>query len=172
MHRRRSQHSRRYCSAPALLRRRLGNRSFERSASPRQSRLQFEQLEPRIALAGVVINEILALNTNGIRDQDNDRSDWIELRNTDTAPVNIGGWILADSADEWQFPGITLAPNQHLLVWASGKNRAVAGEELHTNFQLSGEGESLKLLMPDGVTVVHAFDPYPAQVDNVSYGLG
>jgi hypothetical protein len=134
--------------------------------------LQFEQLEPRIALAGVVINEFLALNTNGKRDQDNDRSDWIEIRNTDTLPVDISGWYLADSVDKWQFPATTLSPNQHLLVFASGKNRSVAGQELHTNFQLSGDGESLKLLMPDAVTVVHGYDPYPAQVDDVSFGLG
>ena len=172
MHLRRSQNSRRFGLAPALLRRRFGKRAAGRTLPLWQSRLQFEQLEPRLALAGVVINEFLALNVNGIRDQDNDRSDWIEIRNTDTAPVNIGGWYLADSADQWQFPSITLTPNQHLLVWASGKNRAVAGQELHTNFQLSGDGESLKLLMPDGVTVVHAFDPFPAQADNVSYGLG
>ena len=172
MHIRRSQNSRRFGLAPALLRRRFGKRAASRELPLRQSRLQFEQLEPRLALAGVVINEFLALNVNGIRDQDNDRSDWIEIRNTDTAPVNIGGWYLADSVDQWQFPSITLSPNQHLLVWASGKNRAVAGQELHTNFQLSGDGESLKLLMPDGVTLVHGFDPYPAQVDNVSYGLG
>jgi hypothetical protein len=135
--------------------------------------LQFEQLEPRLALAGVVINEFMALNATGdYRDLDNDRSDWIELRNTDPVPVNITGWHLADSTDSWQFPALTLAPNQHLRVWASGKNRTADIQELHTNFQLSGDGESLKLLMSDGVTIVHAFDPYPAQVDNVSYGLG
>jgi hypothetical protein len=173
MHRKRSQHSRRYALAPAILRRRLENRAPGRTSPLRQFRLQFEQLEPRLALAGVVINEFLALNTTGdYRDLDNDRSDWIELRNTDTVPVNITGWYLADSADQWQFPALTLAPNQHLRVWASGKNRTTDIQQLHTNFQLSGDGESLKLLMPDGVTVVHAFDPYPAQVDDVSYGLG
>ena len=69
--------------------------------------MQFEQLEPRLALAGVVINEFMALNATGdYRDEDNDRSDWIELRNTDVVPVNITGWYLADSADQWQFPAL------------------------------------------------------------------
>ena len=93
-----------------------------------------------------MINEFLALNTGGITDQDGQRWDWIELKNTESASVNIGGWHLADSVDKWQFPSVTLTPNEHLLVFASGKNRAVAGQELHTNFQLDADGESLKLL--------------------------
>ncbi|HEX2475612.1 MAG TPA: lamin tail domain-containing protein, partial [Lacipirellulaceae bacterium] len=135
-------------------------------------RLQFELLEPRLAMAGVVINEFLALNTDGLQDEDGQRSDWIELKNTDAAPVSIGGWYLADSVDQWQIPSVTLAPNEYLVIFASGKDRRVAGQPLHTNFQLAAEGESLTLLMPDGVTVAHAFDPYPPQVENVSYGLG
>jgi hypothetical protein len=171
MHVRRLRNSRHIGLAPALPGRRSGSRLSRQNALRLPARLQLEQLEPRLVLAGVVINEFMALNANGIMDQDGQRADWIELRNTDSTPVNIGGWYLADSVDQWQFPDITLGSGQHQLVFASGKNRAVAGQELHTNFQLSGEGESLKLLMPDGVTVVHAFDPYPAQVDNVSYGL-
>lgn len=151
--------------------RRYGPRPQSSRTLSRSPRMHFERLEPRLALASVMINEILAVNDKGITDQDGDRSDWIELKNSDTVPVNIGGWYLADSAAQWQFPDVTLAPGEHLLVFASGKNRAVAGQQLHTSFQLSADGEPLKLLMPDGTTVVHAFDPYPAQLADVSYGL-
>ncbi|HJQ82212.1 MAG TPA: lamin tail domain-containing protein [Lacipirellulaceae bacterium] len=150
----------------------FGRRSAARGFSSRRFRLQFERLEPRLAMAGVVINEFLAINEDGILDQDDHRSDWIELKNTDAAPVNINGWHLADSVDQWQLPNITLNGGQHLLIFASGKDRAVVGQELHTNFQLDGDGEALKLLMPDGTTVVHAYDPYPPQLEDVSYGLG
>ena len=34
--------------------------------------LSFERLEPRLAMAGVVINEFLAINVDGIVDQDGD----------------------------------------------------------------------------------------------------
>jgi CotH kinase protein/Lamin Tail Domain/Chitobiase/beta-hexosaminidase C-terminal domain/Fn3 associated len=156
----------------ASFRRRQVRRSPARDLLSSGIRLRFERLEPRLAMAGVVINEFLALNTNGLMDEDGARSDWIELKNTDSAPVNIGGWYLADSEEQWQIPAVTLAANQHLVIFASGKNRAVLGQPLHTNFALNAEGDSLKLLMPDGITVVDAYDPFPPQLANVSYGLG
>ncbi|NLD48943.1 MAG: T9SS type A sorting domain-containing protein [Clostridiaceae bacterium] len=35
------------------------------------------------------------------------------------------------------------------MVWASGKNRRVSGEELHCNFSISQEGEEMLLTSPD-----------------------
>src|SRR4051794_19866748 len=55
-------------------------------------RAVFEKLELRQMLAGVQINEFLADNSNGITDSNGDHSDWIELRNTDAASVNLNGW--------------------------------------------------------------------------------
>src|SRR3954447_917990 len=95
-----------------------------------------ETLEPRLLLAGVVINEFLAQNDNGIVDQDGTHSDWIELRNTDPPAVNLSGWFLTDDAanlTKWQFPSVSVAGNGYLTVFASGKDRHVAGQELHTN---------------------------------------
>ena len=42
-------------------------------------------------MAGVVISEFLADNENGVADEAATRSDWIELRNTDAAFVDITG---------------------------------------------------------------------------------
>ena len=44
-------------------------------------------------------------------------------------------------------------------MFASGKDRAIAGSELHTNFGLSAEGEYLALVAPDGTTIVHEYAP-------------
>ena len=53
-----------------------------------------------------------------------------------------------------------------------GKDRAEAGGELHTNFQLSGAGEFLALVKPDGVTVAHGFAPeFPEQYEVIA-GIG
>ncbi len=60
--------------------------------------LGIERLEPRLVMTGVVINELLASNVDGIVDQDGEHSDWIELKNTDAAPVNLAGWHLTDDA--------------------------------------------------------------------------
>ncbi|MEM8896177.1 MAG: lamin tail domain-containing protein [Bacteroidota bacterium] len=76
--------------------------------------------------AQILINEFMASNGRFIQDEDGDYPDWIELFNTGTQPVNIGGWSLSDNTDElgkWRFPALTLAPNQYLLIFASDKDR-------------------------------------------------
>ena len=140
----------------------LGERRTERVYRRRRSgqRLSFQQLEPRLAMAGVVIHEFVADNASGLLDQDGDRSDWIELKKHDAVPVDISGWYLTDDAanlTKWQLPATVLNPGGYLTIFASDKNRAVAGQELHTNFQLSDSGEYLGLVMADGTTVAHAF---------------
>src|SRR5262245_58865981 len=137
--------------------------------------LSFEQLEPRLVMAGVVINEFLAANVHSLVDEDGDRSDWIELKNTGAIAADISGWYLTDDeADltKWQFPAVSLASGAHLIVFASAKDRSIAGQELHTNFHLDDEGEYLGLVMPDGTTIAQDFAPFPAQKDDVSYGIG
>ena len=139
-------------------------------------RLSLERLEVRCVLsANLAISEFLASNSDGLADEDGDRPDWIELHNRGASDAHLAGWYLTDNASDlakWQLPAVTLQPDEYLVVFASGKDRAVAGGELHTNFALSAAGEYLALVMPDGQTVVHAFAPmYPPQLTNVSYGL-
>src|SRR5262245_10403282 len=88
----------------------------------------------------VVISELMAGNTRTLADEDKAFEDWIELRNTGPADVNLDGWALTDDANkprQWVFPATNLPAGGHLLVWASGKNRRIAGAPLHTNFRLS-----------------------------------
>src|SRR5512147_2570407 len=103
----------------------------------------------------VVISEFLASNSGGLRDEDGDYPDWIEIFNGGTNTVNLDGWFLTDAPDnlgKWRFPSTNLPPNGFLLVFASGKSRAVPGAPLHANFQLGAGGEYLALVRPDGVT--------------------
>jgi hypothetical protein len=121
-----------------------------------------------------VISEFMAVNNTTLADEDGTYSDWIELYNSSTNTLNLGGWYLADSATNlthWQFPSTNLAPNRFLVVFASNKDRRVAGAPLHTNFKLSGSGEYLALVQPDGVTKASEFAPaYPQQYADISYG--
>src|SRR5436190_13605553 len=103
------------------------------------------------AEAQVEITEFMASNSHGLRDQDGDYSDWIELHNAGTNTVNLAGWFLTDDENDlakWAFPATNLLANGYLVVFASGKNRAVAGAELHANFSLSAAGEYLALVKP------------------------
>ena len=123
---------------------------------------------------GLRLSEMLALNDGGLRDADHETPDWIELCNDSDQAVALSGWHLTDTAGfptRWTFPNTNLAAHACLLVFASGKDRAVAGAELHANFRLDPDGGYLALVAPDGVTVAHALN-YPAQRANVSYGAG
>src|SRR5512134_2418907 len=79
------------------------------------------------------ISEFLAQNDGLTRDQDGESPDWIELHNNSSTAVSLAGWRLTDSGTnlaKWTFPAVSIAANGYLLVFASGKNHAVAGAEL------------------------------------------
>ena len=122
----------------------------------------------------VVISEFMASNTGFLRDEDGDSPDWIEIYNGSTAPVDLAGWFLTDKSDnltKWRFPSTNLPPSSYLVVFASGKNRAVAGAELHTSFDLKASGEYLALV-DTHTNIISEFSPtFAPQVANVSYGL-
>lgn len=129
-----------------------------------------------LAEAAPLITEFMASNSSTLFDEDADSSDWIEIFNPDSFAVDLGGHFLTDDAanlTKWQFPTPTsLAPSQHLLVFASDKDRSLSGAQLHANFKLASDGEYLALVDPDGVTIVHEYSPsYPAQSQDISYGL-
>lgn len=121
------------------------------------------------------ITEFMTANGGGLRDADGETTDWIEIHNPGTNSVSLSGWHLTDEAGnltKWTFPATNLAPGGYLVVFASGKDRSVAGAELHANFRLDQGGQYLALVFPDGLTVSHAFTPlYPQQRENISYGL-
>ncbi|GAA5484516.1 CotH kinase family protein [Haloferula sargassicola] len=125
----------------------------------------------------VVIHEFVADATEdgGVLDEDREPSDWIELHNPNPFAVPLEGYGLTDDetlATVWLFPaGSTIDPDEYLVVFASGKNRAVAGAEYHTDFQLSKSGEYLALTDSEG-GVVQAFEPaFPEMFEDVSYGV-
>ena len=126
--------------------------------------------------AAPIISEILADNESGLRDQDGDWEDWLELYNPDSDPVDLGGYFLTDSPEnlpKWRIPDSTvLQSGQFLLIFASGKDRAVTGQQLHTSFKLENNGEYLALVAPDGISIIHEFAPtYPVQFNDASYGV-
>ena len=123
----------------------------------------------------LLITEFMASNTQTLIDEDGDYSDWIEIYDPCLATVNLDGWYLTDdpgNLTKWRFPAVEIHRGGFVTVFASGKNRAVAGSPLHTTFKLSDGGEYLALVKPDGTTVAQEFAPqFPPQVPDVSYGL-
>jgi hypothetical protein len=125
------------------------------------------------APAQVIISEFMADNKHTLADQDNDFSDWIEIYNTQSTNVNLAGWMLTDSAahqNPWHFPATNLTAKGFMVVFASGKNRAVVGSQLHTDFSLKASGEYLALLRPDGSVATEFTPTFPEQFPDISYG--
>jgi len=128
------------------------------------------------ARSQVIISEFVASNGSTLADEDGDYSDWIELYNPGATGVNLDGWYLTDSPSrltKWRLPAVTIDPKGFLIVFASGKQRAVPGAPLHANFSLNAAGEYLALILPDGTTIASGFAPqFPEQFRDVSYGPG
>ena len=122
----------------------------------------------------VYISEVMADNDHSLLDEDGDSPDWIELYNATDSPIGLNGWYLTDDTEkpvQWQFPATNIAAQGFLMVFASDKDRTVAGAELHTNFKLSAGGEEVVLVHPDGTAIEHQIT-FPDLEKDVSYGYG
>jgi Lamin Tail Domain/CotH kinase protein/Fn3 associated len=122
----------------------------------------------------VRINELVARNRLSLEDGYQDSSDWIELHNPGHTAIDLTGYGLSDDpADptKWVFPQITIPAHGYLIVFASGNEETIDPEGgIHTNWRLNGDGESVLLTAPDGVTVADAVLEYPPQCEDLAYG--
>lgn len=88
----------------------------------------------QISVAQVIINEISNKNSGQIADEDNGFEDWIELYNPSGSSVNLAGYYLSDDSlysEKWTFPAFQMVSGNHLIVFASGKNRTTITEGYH-----------------------------------------
>jgi hypothetical protein len=97
--------------------------------------------------------------------------DWLEIFNTGSSPIYLGGMYLTDDATnltKWMFPfgGVALEADGYLLVWCDEDQEQA---DLHCNFKLSRHGEFIALVDTDGLTIIDALNFGPQQQD-VSYG--
>ena len=88
--------------------------------------------EPR---AQVVINEVQSSNVNTILDEFGENDDWIELYNTSAVPEDLTGFMLSDNLqqpDKFIFPAFTLNGHEHVIVFASDRNKTEYGGQWET----------------------------------------
>ena len=120
----------------------------------------------------VELNELLAINDSINTDAAGEYEDWLELYNLQPEPVILDGYYLTDKRDnltKWQFPltGIEIPSDGFLLIWCDEDQGQ--DTDLHTNFKLSGSGEFLALVAPDGSTIIDSLS-FPGQQSDISYG--
>ena len=117
---------------------------------------------------GVVVNELVASNTNGATDEAGDFEDWIELYNTNSSVVDLSGLYMTDTPTnlvKWKIPaGTTIPANGYLIIWADEEANEGA---LHASFKLSASGESV--ILSDSTSTIIDQITFPAQTANMSY---
>jgi hypothetical protein len=119
----------------------------------------------------VVINEIFAYSTSG-------GSDWIELHNTTTEPINIGGWFISDSdANLVKYEiaaGTTIAPGGYIVFDDRHHfdNPGSGNPGCHTPFDLSKNGETVYLSsgLAGALTGYRQSQDYGTSEPGVSFG--
>jgi hypothetical protein len=93
------------------------------------------------ALGSVVINELLA--------NSGQESDWIELHNTTTQAINVGGWFLSDDAGDLTKyeigAGTSLAANGYVVFYENRHFGNKSDPGCRKPFALSANGETVYL---------------------------
>ena len=98
----------------------------------------------------VVINEVMADPMTGLRDDDDELCDWVELYNTTDKDISLAGLGLSDNEGrplKWRFPDDAVIPAKgYYLVLCTGKNRMDRVKNApHTSFRISAEQETIIL---------------------------
>lgn len=128
-----------------------------------------------VVRGSLVISEFVASGST-LADEDGATQDWIELWNSTTAAIDLSGHFLTNASatpNLWAFPSKVLAPNEYLVVFASGKNRVNPVANLHASFNLPGGGGYLALTKSNGAggfITLTEFNPFPNQTSGQSYG--
>jgi len=92
------------------------------------------------------INEVVSSNSTYL-DEDGDTPDWIELYNFGSTEISLLDWGLSDDVNsflKWQFPDVTIQPDEYLWIWASSKDRS----EISYVRTLITQGDSFKYFAP------------------------
>jgi len=136
------------------------------SFSPARAQYEFYTISPQ---KGLVINELSAVNSSIVSDQNGEYDDWIELYNNSNSAINLTGYHLSDdqgNLSKWTFPtGANILSNDYLIIWA---DRDTFQTGLHANFKLASSGEQLFLTNP--ISEIVDMVEFPGTTDDITYG--
>jgi CotH kinase protein/Lamin Tail Domain len=120
--------------------------------------------------SGIVINEVLPRNVNGIKDNKGEREDWIELLNPTASSLVVGGMYLTCDFSKptlWRLPAnLSLNPGERVIIWADAETNQ---GPFHASFKIDRTGEEIFLYAKDGKTLVD-FVTLTEQAADVSTG--
>ncbi|MFK5959430.1 MAG: lamin tail domain-containing protein [Lutibacter sp.] len=116
----------------------------------------FQQDAPDVATSEVKLNEIMSTGS----------PDWIELYNGGTEAVNLAGYKLTDSSQEWTIDALTIPAGGYVSFDADDSNVA----NVSTNFKISSGGEKITLYNADGELIDEITTPDMAAQVGLTYG--
>jgi hypothetical protein len=112
----------------------------------------FGALEPITTLH---FNEISSSSANAIPDEYGEHSDWIEIFNSGSEPVQLAGLYITDSIQHLSKHRIPFTDSDQTVVYPDSSLVLYADNDeqkgpLHLNFKLSNDGETVVLLQKIG----------------------
>lgn len=116
----------------------------------------FEQDAPDVATSEVKLNEIMSTGS----------PDWLELYNGGTEAVNLAGYKLTDSSQEWTIDALTIAAGGYVSFDCDDSNVP----NTSTNFKISSGGEKITLYNADGELVDQITTPDMSSQIGLTYG--
>jgi hypothetical protein len=120
--------------------------------SPERAAYEYYELESQIAYHDLVINEVLASNTETVTDQNGEFDDWLELHNNTDFDISTSGLVLSDSGllNQWVLPDVMVESRGYLIVWADQDS---IQDGLHASFQLASISDALTLFYTDSTII-------------------
>ena len=109
-----------------------------------------------MSTAPVSFSEVMTANASAVADDYGAYSDWFEIVNDSERAVDLTGWMVlrgAESLDVFTFGRHMLEPDEHLVVFASGRSQNTPGYVYHAPFGLAASGDMLTLLDAQGRVV-------------------
>ena len=122
------------------------------------------------------INEVQAVNPNGVRDNMNEAEPWIELYNAGNTAVSLDGFFLTDNfnlLNKWAFPtGSSINPGQFKLVWADNEPTETTATDWHATITLNAPTGAVALVrtLAGGELQIVDYMKYAGQQSGRSYG--
>ncbi|MCD4694633.1 MAG: CotH kinase family protein [Bacteroidales bacterium] len=125
-------------------------------------------------ISDLYINEFMADNDNTIVDPQGDFDDWIEIYNSGSGIVDIGGLYITDDLaepDKYMIPNTepdstSIFPGEFLLLWA---DKDPEDGVLHLDIKLSKDGEEIGLFDTVGLSVIDTVT-FGEQSSDISFG--
>lgn len=104
---------------------------------------------------GVIISEVLASNDSIVLNANGLMTDFVELYNSSSQPVDLTGYGLSDSLKRprrWQFPqGAVIQPGEYKVIYLDGHPDITTATDSHTNFKIRrAGGETISFCDPMG----------------------